>query len=396
MARGQQLNVKMIERLKEPGKYGDGRNLYLHVSKTGSKSWLFIYRRLGRDRMRGLGSCRNVSLEEAREKAGEYRAMLRQGIEPPVSRGAVKKKEEHRTFAQLNERYLAEHKDSWRNPDKAESLWRNSLRDHAYRIIGEKDVKDIDVKDVHAVLSPIWLTKHPTAKKIRWRIGAVLAYAAALDLRADVDLTRTGGKLDKLLPKAKRVHTVKAHDSLPYQDVPAFMAELRQREGIAAAALQFLILTGARAKEVRLAEWDQIDFEEAVWNVPQEIMKAGRAHRVPLCPAAIDVLKAMPRDRNGHYLFISINNPGEPLSDMAMTQLLKRMDRKDGVTVHGFRSSFRTWTAEECLDIPREVAEAALAHAVGGVEGAYQRGDYFNKRRDLMLRWADFCGSAGA
>ncbi len=161
MARGQQLNVKMIERRKEPGKYADGRNLYLHVTKTGSKSWLFIYRRLGRDRMRGLGSYRNVSLEEAREKAGEFRAMLRQGIEPPVSRGAVQKKEEQRTFAQVNERYLAEHKDSWRNPDKAESLWRNSLRDHAYKLIGEKDVKDIDVKDVHAVLSPIWLGSGP-------------------------------------------------------------------------------------------------------------------------------------------------------------------------------------------------------------------------------------------
>ena len=137
--------------------------------------------------------------------------MLRQGIEPPKARGAVTKKEQGRSFEQLNERYLAEHKDSWRNPDKAESLWRNSLRDHAYAIIGDKDVKDIDAKDVHAVLSPIWLTKHPTAKKIRWRIGAVLAYAAALDLRDDVDLTRTGSKLDKLLPKAKRVHTVEGH-----------------------------------------------------------------------------------------------------------------------------------------------------------------------------------------
>lgn len=390
-----QLNVKMIDRLKEAGKYSDGRNLYLQVGPNGSKSWLFIYRRMGSDRMRGLGSYRHVSLDEAREKAAEYRALLRQGIEPPVARGAVKKKDEGRTFAQLNERYLSEHKDSWRDPDKAESLWRNSLRDHAYAILGEKDVKDIDVKDVHAVLSPIWLTKHPTAKKIRWRIGAVLAYAAALDLRADVDLTRTGGKLDKLLPKAKRVHIVKGHDSMPYQQMPEFVPELRGRVGVAAAALDFLILTAARAKEVRLATWDQIDFKEAVWNAPEENMKAGRAHRVPLSPDAIAVLKAMPRDHDGDYIFISASKPGEPLSDMAMTAVLKRMDRKEGVTIHGFRSTFRTWVAEECLDVPREIAEAALSHSVGGVEGAYQRGDYFNIRRALMERWAAYCGSAG-
>ena len=153
--------------------------------------------------------------------------MLRQGIEPPKARDAVTKKEQGRTFAQLNERYLGEHKASWRDPDKAESLWSNSLRDHAYKIIGDKDVKDIDIKDVHAILSPIWLAKHPTAKKIRWRIGAVLAYAAALDLRADVDLTRSGGKLDKLLPKASRVHVVEAHDSMPYSELTVFLTEPR-------------------------------------------------------------------------------------------------------------------------------------------------------------------------
>lgn len=395
MAKRDGLNVKMIERLKEPGKYADGRNLYLHVGKNGSKSWLFIYRRLGADKMRGLGSYRHVSLDDARERAGEYRAMLRQGIEPPKARGAVTKKDQGRTFEQLNERYLAEHKDSWRNPDKAEGLWRNSLRDHAYAIIGDKDVKDIDVKDVHAVLSPIWLAKHPTAKKIRWRIGAVLAYAAALDLRADVDLTRSGGKLDKLLPKAKRVHTAEAHDSMPYAELPKFMPSLRKRPGVAASALDFLILTGARTKEVRLATWDQFDLDEAVWNAPKDLMKSNKPHRVPLSPDAVAILKSLPREANNPHAFIG-GTPGEPMSDMAMTQLLKRMDRKDGVTVHGFRSTFRTWAAEQCLDIPREIAEAALAHSVGGVEGAYQRGDYFNIRRSLMERWAEFCRGSAA
>ena len=391
MAKRDGLNVKFIERLKEPGRYSDGRNLYLHVGPNGGKSWLFIYRRLGKDKMRGLGSYRHVGLDEAREMAGQYRAMLRQGEEPPKSRGAVQKKDQGRTFAQLNERYLTEHQDSWREPERAARIWRNSLRDYAYKIIGEKDVKDIDVKDMHAILSPIWLAKHPLAKKVRWRLGAVLAYAAALDLRDDIDLTRSGGKLDKLLPKAKRVHVVEPHESMSYTELPVFMGELRKRPGVSSTALEFLILTGARTGEVLKATWDQMDLDEAIWNAPASIMKAGRAHRVPLSPDAVALLKSLPRDPDSDFVFISASRSGEPMSNMAMTQLLKRMDRKDGVTVHGFRSTFRTWSAEECLDIPREIAEAALAHSVGGVEGAYQRGDYFNIRRALMDRWADYC-----
>lgn len=395
MAKRDGLNVKMIDRLKEPGKYGDGRNLYLHVGPNGGRSWLFIYRRLGKDKMRGLGAYPAVGLEEARKKAAEYRAMLLDGIEPPKGRGAVQKKDEGRTFAQVNERYLSEHKDSWKNPDKAEGNWRNSLRDHAYAILGDKDVKDIDVKDVHAVLTPIWLKNHPTAKKIRWRIGAVLAYAAALDMRPDIDLTRSGGKLDKLLPKAKRVHIVKGHDSMPFDQIPEFVPALRERAGTAAAGLNFLILTGSRAQEVRFARWGQIDLDAGVWNAPAEIMKAGRPHRVPLSPDALAILKALPRDSDDGFVFVG-GRRGAPLSDMAMTGVLKRMGRKEGVTVHGFRSTFRTWVAEKCLDVPREIAEAALAHAVGGVEGAYQRGDYFNIRRALMERWADYCRGASA
>lgn len=390
------LNMKMIDRLKEPGKYGDGRNLYLHVGKNGSKSWLFIYRRLGKDRMRGLGSLRDLDLEGAREAAARFRALLNDGIEPPKKRGAVAKKDQGRTFTQLNERYLSEHKASWRDPEKAARIWLHSVRDYAYPIIGDKDVRDIDVKDIHAILSPIWLEKHPLAKKLRWRLGAVLAYSAALDLRDDIDLTRSSGKLDKLLPKAARVHVVKAHDSMPYAEVPDFMAALRKRPGVAASALDFLILTGARAKEVRLATWDMFDRDEGVWNAPASIMKANRPHRVPLSPDALAILNALPQDDPKGYVFISASKPGEPMSDMAMTQLLKRMGRKDGVTVHGFRSSFRTWAAEECLDVPREIAEAALAHSVGGVEGAYQRGDYFKTRQALMDRWAAYCRGEAA
>ena len=338
MAKRDGLNVKMIERIKEQGKYGDGRNLYLHVGPNGGKSWLFIYRRLGKDRMRGLGPYPRVGLGEARTKAGEYRSLLQEGVEPPKGRGAVQKKEEGRTFEQVNEKYITEHRNSWKNPGKAEGIWRNSLRDYAYKVLGNKDVAEIDLKDIKAVLGPIWLEKHPTAKKVRWRIGAVLSYAAALDMRPDIDFTRRGGALDRLLPRAKQVK-VKAHDSLSHREAPAMLTALRKRPGVAASALDFLILTAARTSEVRLMTWDQIDMVEASWNAPEEIMKAGKPHRVPLSADAIAILKSQPRETSSEYVFLSLSKPGEPMSNMAMTQLLKRMGRKDGITVHGFRSN---------------------------------------------------------
>lgn len=383
------LNKRMIDRMKERGRYGDGRNLYLHVGPNGSKSWLFIYRREGKDRMRGLGSLRYVGLEDAREKAAEYRAMLRRGEEPPVYRGTFKKPELGRTFRDITERYITAHKETWRNA-KSEAQWRSSLTQYAYPVMGDMDVGDIAVSHVHEVLEPIWTTKHDTAKKVRGRMGLILGYAAGLDLRPDLDLTRSGGKLDHLLPKSARLRRTEGHASLPYREMPTFMGELRQREGIAAGALEFLILTAARTTEVLEARWREVDLEAGVWTVPADRMKAGREHRVPLTAAALDVLRSQPRDAGEKFIFISQSMGGGSLTNMAMTALLKRMGRKDGVTVHGFRSTFRTWAAEQCLDVPREIAEAALAHTVGGVEGAYQRGDYFHTRRALMERWAQF------
>lgn len=390
-----QLTTKKIERLKDPGKYGDGRNLYLHVGKNGSKSWLFIYRREGKDKMRGLGSLKAVGLAEAREKAAEYRAMLRRGEEPPVYRGTFKKPEAGRTFKDITERYIAAHRETWRNP-KSEAQWRSSLTQYAYPVMGDMDVGDIGVSHVHEVLEPIWTAKHDTAKKVRGRMGLILGYAAGLDLRPDLDLTRSGGKLDHLLPKSARLRRTEGHASLPYAELPTFMGELRKREGIAAGALEFLILTAARTTEVLEARWREVDLDAGVWTIPADRMKAGREHRVPLTPAALAVLKSQPRDAGEEFIFISQSMGGGTLTNMAMTALLKRMGRKDGVTVHGFRSTFRTWAAEQCLDVPREIAEAALAHTVGGVEGAYQRGDYFNTRRALMERFAAYCDGEGA
>jgi integrase len=390
----EKLTKKQIEGFKDRGRYGDGGNLYLNVSATGSKSWSFIFRRNGKDAERGLGPFDDVSIDNAREKAAEYRRMLRQGIEPPKTRGTGKKAF-GTTFKDIADRYITAHRASWRS-NKSEAQWRSSLTDYAYPSLGGMDVSEITVAHIHQVLEPIWSTKAETARRVRWRIGKVLGYAAGLELRDDVDLTRRGGKLDFLLPKASKMPKGDGHAQLPYAEMPTFMSELRDRKGIAARALEFLILTGARTNEVISATWDEIDLDAKVWTLPKGRTKAYREHRVPLTDTAVELLKSLPRDRKGNYVFIGQTNGGEPLSNMAMAVLLKRMDRKEGVTVHGFRSTFRTWSAEQNLDIPREVAEAALAHAVGGVEGAYQRGDYFNTRRKLMERWTAYCaGGAG-
>ncbi len=389
----EKLTRKQIDAFKDRGRYGDGGNLYLNVSATGSKSWSFIFRREGKDAERGLGPYPDVTIGDARDKASEYRRMLRQGIEPPKTRGTGKKAF-GTTFKDIADRYIAAHRESWRG-DKSEGQWRSSLTDYAYPIVGDMDVSKITVAHIHQVLEPIWTAKAETARRVRWRIGKVLGYAAGLDLREDLDLTRRGGKLDALLPKPKKVKR-EGHAALPYAEMPKFMGELRGRKGIAARALEFLILTAARTNEVITATWDEIDLDAGVWTIPADRMKAGREHRVPLTETAVALLDALPRDLKGKYVFIGQTNGGEPLSNMAMTVLLKRMGRKDGVTVHGFRSTFRTWSAEQNLDIPREVAEAALAHAVGGVEGSYQRGSYFEVRRKLMDRWTAFtAGGAG-
>lgn len=386
----ERLNQRTIDRMKDKGRYCDGGNLYLNVSEAGTKSWLFISTRGGIARSRGLGSLRDVTLAEAREKAAEYRKQLRQGVEPPKYRTLFKKPDQGRKFSEVAERYIAAHRDGWKNA-KNEGQWRSSLTAYAYPFMGDLDVADITVSHVHQALEPIWGKKTDTAKKVRGRIGAVLGFAAGLDLRDDIDLTRPGGKLDYLLPKASRVHQKKGHDSLDYTTLPQFMQELRSRPGVSSAALDFVILTASRTGEVLEAKWSEFDMDAATWTVPADRMKAGREHRVPLSPDAVAILKSLPRDKDDGFVFISATRAGEPMSNMAMTALLKRMGRKEGVTVHGFRSTFRTWAAEKCLDIPREIAESALAHSVGGVEGAYQRGNYFNTRREMMDRFAAYC-----
>jgi integrase len=272
--------------------------------------------------------------------------------------------------------------------------WRSTLETYAYPVFGDRPVTEIGVGDVMRVLEPIWREKAETASRLRGRIESVLDYATARGWRTGDNPARWRGHLQNLLPARGKIARVNHHAALPWRDMAAFMTELRQQEGVGATALQFAILTAARTGEVIGARWSEIGVTEAVWTVPAERMKAHRLHRVPLTAPALAVLQRMepgrPVDGDG-YVFPG-GRRGQPLSNMSLAAVLKRMRRSD-LTVHGFRSTFRDWAAE-ATHYPREVAEAALAHTLRDkVEAAYRRGDLFDKRRRLMDEWASYCGS---
>jgi integrase len=385
------LSAKSVEKTKEPGYYCDGGGLYLQVSATLSKSWIFLYRRNGKSREMGLGSERDVSLAEARTKAADARRQLAGGTDPLAAREGHRAQERLQkagsiTFSECAKKYIAAHKAGWRNEKHAEQ-WENSLNTYAGPVIGDLAVKDVDTALVLRVLEPIWSKKAETASRVRGRIERILDYARVRGYRSGENPARWRGHLDKLLPSAMNKKTREHHAALPYDELPAFVRDLRQQGGSAARALEFLILNAARTGEVIGCEPEnEIDLKKAVWTVPPGRMKAGKEHRVPLSPQAVKVAEGQPE---GKYLF-SGGKEGAPLSNMAMLELLKRMGRGD-LTVHGFRSTFRDWAAE-CTSYPGDVCEMALAHAITDkVEAAYRRGDLFEKRRQLMLDWAKYC-----
>ncbi len=259
-------------------------------------------------------------------------------------------------------------------------------------MFGEKPIDTVDLGLVMQVLQPIWAEKTETASRVRGRIEAVLDWATVRGYRRDENPARWRGHLDALLPARTRVRKIKHHAALPYAELPGFIGALRQREGTAARAFEFMILTAARTGEVIGADWAEIDLDRRIWTIPAERMKAGREHRVPLTPRAIELLGQPPDLRSGP-VFTS-GRSTEPLSNMAFLALLKRMDRSD-LTGHGFRSTFRDWVAEK-TEFPNELAEMALAHTVSDkVEAAYRRGDMFERRRTLMSNWAEFATAVG-
>jgi len=387
------LTPKSVASKRKAGYYADGLGLYLQVSRSGSKSWLYRFMLRGRAREMGLGSVHDCSLAEAREKAAEARKRVREWIDPIDVRDAERRHialEEARsmTFSKCAEAFIEAHRAGWKNAKHA-SQWTNTLETYCGLVFGTLPVQTVDTALVCKVLEPMWTKKSETANRLRARIEKVLDWATVRGYRQGDNPARWRGHLDKLLPALQKSKRVKHHPALPYQQIGEFMAVLREQKGIAARALEFTILTATRTSEVTGARWDEINQSANIWTIQENRMKAGKEHRVPLSPPALALVKTMRAARLGDYLF-----PGKrdnaPLSNMAMLALLRRMEQKN-VTVHGFRSSFRDWTSER-TNYPREVSEMALAHAIGDkVEAAYRRGDLFEKRRRLMNEWAKFC-----
>jgi integrase len=389
------VEVKGIDR---KGMHHDGGGLYLQVSAAGAKSWIYRFMLDGRPREMGLGPVNVISLAEARKRAGECRRMRLDGIDPIEARKArhgQRKLEAARgmTFDACAAAYLDAHRESWRNA-KHRDQWRNTLSSYASPVFGSLPVQTIDVALVMKALEPIWRGKPETASRLRGRIEAVLDWATAREYRKGENPARWRGHLDKLLPARAKIQRVQHHPALHYHELADFMEALRDQDGIAARALEFLILTAARTGEIIGARWDEIDLEDKVWVVPGARMKAGREHRVPLSGASLAILKRMKETRESDFVYPG-GKKGMPLSNMAMLAVLKRMGRDD-LTAHGFRSTFRDWSAE-CTDFRSEVVEMALAHTIENkVEAAYRRGDLFQKRRQLMEAWTRFCGTTWA
>ncbi len=381
------------------GMHADGKGLYLHVSSTGAKSWIFRYMFRGSAREMGLGSLSTLSLAGARAERDRYRALLKNEHKDPIETrkaeeaAAALEQAKATTFKQAAERFINSKRAGWRNA-KHGSQWENTLKAYVYPTFGHLSVQDIDADLVRKVLEPIWRSKPETANRVRGRIESILDYAAVLKLRTGENPARWRGHLDHVFPAREKVRPVKHHAALPYAELPAFMAALREQEGVAARALEFTILTAARTGEAIGARRNEADIREKLWTVPAARMKASKEHRVPLSARAAAILREATELQAAEDAFIF---PGgrkdKPLSNMAMTAVLRRMGRGD-ITVHGFRSTFRDWAAER-TNYPNHVVEMALAHAVGDkVEAAYRRGDLFEKRRKLMGEWATYCSTA--
>jgi integrase len=397
------LTVKRVQRLSKPGRYSDGHGLHLQITSTRVKSWLFRFQRNGHEHFMGLGPLHAFGLEEARERARRARQLLADGIDPLLQKREERdrrRREElqrnaedakRKTFAECAEAFLAKHSDGWKNA-KHRQQWANTLRDYANPVLGKLYVSDIDTPHIVKVLERdhLWTTKRETARRVLNRIERVLNFAKASGFRNGDNPASWKGHLKDLMPsngKSVEHH----HAALPYTELPAFMADLRQREGIAPRALEFTILTAGRTGETIGAVWPEIDLKAKVWTVPADRMKAAKEHKVPLGDRALDILKSLPTESDNPYVFIG-SKAGVGLSAMGMTMVIKRMQRGD-ITTHGFRSTFMDWAHDQTA-FPKVVIDMALAHAVGDkVEAAYRRGDLFDKRRRLMTEWARFCAS---
>lgn len=385
------LTVRQVDTLPE-GFHSDGGNLYLRV-KGGSRAWVFRYKDKGRVREIGLGSTSIRKLKEVRVLAEAMRKTQADGRDPgELLRVNDPTETVSMTFEQCAQDLLEAKRSGWKNAKHAQQ-WINTLRDYAFPVIGTKAPADVTLADVKSILLPIWTTKTETATRVRQRIEAVLDYAAVHDLCDGTrNPARWKGILNKVLPEPGKVSKREHHAASAYTDIPRIMAALREKSHVSAYCLQFTILTAARSGESRGATWDEVDLDARVWTIPSVRMKAAKPHRVPLSDAAMKILTNMQewKLRNNPKVFPGAR--GGLLSDVAVNKTLHSVITD--VTVHGFRSSFRDWGAEQ-TNFPAAVLEQALAHTnPNKVEAAYQRSDLFELRRKLMQMWADFATMA--
>lgn len=376
------LSARKVE-TATPGRHGDGRGLFLFVKPSGARSWVLRYQVHGRRRDLGLGAYPDVSLAMARDRATEARRLIAEGGDPIAKKRQAKPK----TFRDAALELIESKRSGWKNAKHA-AQWTSTLEAYVFPKIGAVQVAKVETADVIATLTPIWAEKPETANRVRQRIEAVIDYTSALGIRSGDNPARWRGHLDHLLPKPTKVRAVKHHPALPHAEIADFMRELSERNGVAARALAFTILTAARSGETRGLTWGEVNLKSKVWTIPAQRMKAAKEHRVPLSNAAIALLGQRSEGVPDEALILgSEAKPGKPISDMSMTAVLRRMERSD-ITVHGFRSTFRDW-AGETTGFPREVIEAALAHGIKNkAEAAYARSDLFDKRRRLMEAWA--------
>lgn len=384
----------------KPGRHADGGGLHLLVKESGARSWVYRFMLNGKSRDIGLGPAGpdGISLSQARDARDALRLKVKAGIDPLEERqreaaeALAAAQAAHLagiTFKAVAEAYIGANEESWRN-DKHRQQWKNTLATYVYPVIGELPVAEVGTAHVLQILEPIWKAKAETASRVRGRMETILDAAKARGYREGENPARWRGHIAQILPVRSRL-TRGHHKAMPYEAIPAFVGALHKREAVAALALEFTILTAARTGEVIGATWNEVDLDKAIWTVPASRMKAGKEHRVPLSPRAVEILNST-KELRKEWLFPAAK--GGKLSGMAMTMLLRRM--KVDVTVHGFRSAFRDWAAE-CTGYAHEVAEMALAHTIENkVERAYRRGDLFDKRRRLMDDWATYCATIPA
>lgn len=383
-----------MQTLKSPGRHADGGGLYLVISATGtSRKWTFLYRWKergtagdGKHREMGLGSAAVVGLAEARERARKAREELAAGRDPKLVKLQAAATP---TFGEMADTVVTSLEAGWRNR-KHRDQWRVTLTRYCERL-RDVPIDEINTAHVMSVLEPTWLEVPETASRLRGRLERVLNAAKTKGYRTGENPAQWRGHLENLLSKRQQL-TRGHHRALPYQSVPALMQRLRSSGSVSALCLEFAILTCARSGEAMGARWSEVDFNAAIWTVPAKRMKAGQEHRVPLSPRALEIVQQLGEARASEFVFPG-QRKGRPLSTMALMMVLRRMSID--ATPHGFRSAFRDWAAEQ-TNVPREVAEAVLAHTLTNkVEAAYRRTDFLEKRRDILNSWSTYCYNEG-